>query len=204
MLPSSFNFNFTAVRKCSTLSSLFRLSQSIALRNKLISPPGLTEEEWNEEIKTLSRTGFSKGPVQLGGKRVDKKAVNDALGHGGGDVVLQAVAGVLRETVRGPDSVARIGGDEFCILLPDTGLAEALVVTERMRSRVEALVLEYRGQTVRVRASMGVASSESCGLSWKNLIEQSDAALYRAKRGGRNKVATTELEALGESGPLLD
>lgn len=155
--------------------------------------------------REMSRSGRTKIPVAVVMMDLDGlKAVNDALGHGGGDVVLQAVAGVLRETVRGPDSVARIGGDEFCILLPDTGLAEALVVTERMRSRVEALVLEYRGQTVRVRASMGVASSESCGLSWKNLIEQSDAALYRAKRGGRNKVATTELEALGESGPLLD
>jgi diguanylate cyclase (GGDEF)-like protein len=96
-----------------------------------------------------------------------------------------------------------MGGDEFCILLPDTGLGEAVMVAERMRMQVDRMTVQYRGETVRVCTSMGVASSEGCGLSWQNLLEQSDTALYRAKRAGRNRVAVAEVEALGEGGALL-
>ena len=66
------------------------------------------------------------------------------------------------------------------------------MVAERMRSQVDVLIVPYHGEAVRVHASLGVASSEGCGLSWQNLMEQSDAALYRAKRGGRNRVVTAE------------
>jgi diguanylate cyclase (GGDEF)-like protein len=120
------------------------------------------------------------------------KAVNDAFGHGCGDVVLQAVGGVLQETVREGDSVARMGGDEFCVLLPDTEVAEALTVAERLRAEVDALVIRYRGDTVRIRTSLGVVSSDRCELSWQSLMDCSDAALYRAKREGKNQVALAE------------
>ena len=73
------------------------------------------------------------------------------MGHACGDVMLQAVAGVLQETVRSHDSVARMGGDEFCVLLPETTLAEAVTVAERLRDEVEDLVIRYRGETVRAR-----------------------------------------------------
>jgi diguanylate cyclase (GGDEF)-like protein len=116
------------------------------------------------------------------------KEVNDTSGHGCGDVVLQAVGGVLQETVRAQDTVARMGGDEFCILLPDTELSEAVTVAERLRTEVQELVIRYRGETVRVRASLGVASSEHCELTWQALMDYTDAALYRAKREGRNRV----------------
>ena len=120
------------------------------------------------------------------------KAINDEMGHGCGDVVLQTVAGVLQETVRGHDSVARMGGDEFCVLLPDTELAEALTVAERLRTEVQELAIRYRGETMRIRASLGVASSEQCGLAWESLMDHSDSALYEAKRGGRNWVVVAE------------
>jgi diguanylate cyclase (GGDEF)-like protein len=150
-------------------------------------------------LREIARCGRIKGVIAAVMMDLDGlKALNDTLGHGCGDAVLQAVAGVLRETVRGQDAVARMGGDEFCILLPDTGLAEAVMAAERMRAQVDMLVLQYRGQAVRVRASLGVASSEGCGLSWQNLLEQSDAALYRAKRGGRNRVVAAEAGILGE------
>ena len=116
------------------------------------------------------------------------KRVNDQLGHGGGDAVLQAVSASLQEAVRDRDSIARMGGDEFCILLPDTEMREALLVAERLRSRVEQLAIRYRGETISVRASFGVSSSDQCGWNWQSLIDESDAALYEAKRGGHNKV----------------
>lgn len=122
------------------------------------------------------------------------KTVNDSFGHGCGDVVLQSVAGVLQETVRTQDAVGRMGGDEFCILLTETTLHEAMVVAERLRAEVEDMVIQYRGATVRVRASLGVTSSERSGLTWQVLMDHSDAALYRAKREGRNRVVAAEPE----------
>ncbi len=116
------------------------------------------------------------------------KRVNDQLGHGGGDAVLQAISASLQEAVRDRDSIARMGGDEFCILLPDTEMPEALTVAERLRSQIEALAIRYRGETIHVRASFGVSSSEECGWNWQNLLDESDAALYEAKRSGHNKV----------------
>jgi diguanylate cyclase (GGDEF)-like protein len=122
------------------------------------------------------------------------KLVNDSTGHSCGDVVLQTVAGVLQETVREQDSVARMGGDEFCVLLPDTSLEEALTVAERIRMEVDNLVVNYRGETVRTGASLGVASSEVCGLAWQNLMDYSDSALYCAKREGKNRVVVARTD----------
>ena len=120
------------------------------------------------------------------------KRVNDQLGHGCGDAVLQAVSAALQEVLRDRDSIARMGGDEFCILLPDTDLTEAVTVAERLRSRIEALQVRYRSETVQVRASFGVSSSERGGFNWQNLVDQSDAALYEAKRTGRMRVVAAE------------
>jgi diguanylate cyclase (GGDEF)-like protein len=139
--------------------------------------------------REIQRCTRAKGTLALVMMDLDGlKEVNDTSGHSCGDVVLQAVGGVLQETVRAQDSVARMGGDEFCVLLPDTELGEAVTVAERLRAEVEELVIRYRGETVRVRASLGVASSEHTGLTWQALMDYSDAALYRAKREGKNRV----------------
>lgn len=134
------------------------------------------------------RSSFAVVMLDLDGM----KAVNDEMGHGCGDAVLQAVAGVLQETVRGRDSVARMGGDEFCVLLPETDLAEAMRVAERLRSEVQNLRTYFRGTEVRINCSLGVASSKLCGLSWQRLMDESDAALYRAKREGKNQVVAAD------------
>ncbi len=123
------------------------------------------------------------------------KGINDRLGHSCGDAVLQAVSEALRAGVRDRDSIARMGGDEFCILLPDTDVNEAVTVAERLRSRIEELRVRYRSETVKIRASFGVSSSDRCGWSWQNLVDQSDAALYQAKGGGNQKVIAAEAMA---------
>jgi diguanylate cyclase (GGDEF)-like protein len=125
------------------------------------------------------------------------KGINDSGGHGCGDAVLQAVACVLQETVRGQDSVARMGGDEFCILLPETRVTEAMMVAERLRSEVDQLAVRYRSEAVPIKASLGVASSEHCELTWQTLMDESDAALYRAKRDGKNRVVLAETKEHG-------
>ncbi len=127
------------------------------------------------------------------------KLVNDSTGHSSGDVMLQAVAGVLQETVREQDSVARMGGDEFCVLLPATTLEDALAVAERLREEIEGLVVNYRGEKVKTGASLGVASSDVSGLGWQLLMDSSDSALYRAKREGRNRVVAAKRESSAEA-----
>ncbi len=120
------------------------------------------------------------------------KGLNDRYGHGCGDAVLQAVSGVLQDTVRDHDCVARMGGDEFCVLLPDTDMEEALKVAERLRSEIDRLVIRYRSETLKVHSSFGVSSSDRCGLDWQTLVDMGDAALYEAKRGGKNRVVAAK------------
>ncbi len=130
------------------------------------------------------------------------KGINDRFGHPCGDAVLQAFSATVQDAVRDRDSVARMGGDEFCILLPDTELSEAMVVAQRLCDRVEAMVVRYRGEPIKVRASFGVSCTERAGWNWQDLVEQSDAALYQAKRSREEKVvaapATINYEALAE------
>lgn len=138
------------------------------------------------EIQHCRRTNASMSVVMMDLDGL--KTVNDTKGHSCGDVVLQSVAGILQETIRARDSVARIGGDEFCILLPESTLHEAVHVAERLREEIGDLTIRYRGEVVQTKASLGVASSEISGLEWQALLEDSDAVLYRAKREGKNRV----------------
>ncbi|RZU43148.1 GGDEF domain-containing protein [Edaphobacter modestus] len=138
------------------------------------------------EIQNCRRSNSSMAVVMMDLDGL--KIVNDSKGHSCGDVVLQAVAGVLQETVRAGDSVARMGGDEFCVLLPKSSLEEAMMVAERLKEEISDLVIRFRGDVVQTSASLGVASSDISGLQWQSLIDDSDAALYHAKRKGKNKV----------------
>ncbi len=133
------------------------------------------------------------------------KRVNDKLGHSGGDAVLQSVAACLQEALRDRDSVARMGGDEFCILLPDTDLVEAVIVAERLRDQVAELDVRYRGEIVKVKASFGASCSDHCGWNWQTMVDESDAALYEAKRSGNVRVvaATKIIETPMDTESLL-
>ena len=113
------------------------------------------------------------------------KQYNDTFGHPEGDVVLKKVGALLREATRTVDCAARYGGEEFAILLPETDLAGALEVAERVRARVEAA--EFPGRNVTL--SIGVAVYPKHGDTAAGIIAAADAALYVAKRGGRNQVA---------------
>jgi diguanylate cyclase (GGDEF)-like protein len=115
------------------------------------------------------------------------KSVNDNFGHAAGDSVLQVAAKLLQSQLRLSDRVFRFGGEEFVLVLVATGLRQAMIVAERARKRIEASVVYYDGQELRVTASAGVAEAGR-GDSCSNLLEQADAALYSAKRAGRNRV----------------
>ncbi len=120
----------------------------------------------------------------------DFKLVNDTYGHQQGDEVLAQVAGVLRDHSRELDTPARYGGEEMAVVLPQTGVEGAEMLAERIREAVEALrVPRVRGGGVlSVTASFGVASVPDVAADRESLIAAADAALYRAKRSGKNRV----------------
>jgi diguanylate cyclase (GGDEF)-like protein len=124
----------------------------------------------------------------------DFKVVNDTYGHQQGDEVLSEVAGVLRELSRDIDEPARYGGEELAVVLPQTEIEGAANLAERMREAIEALRiprLDGEGD-LRVTASFGVASVPSSASDKGSLVAAADAALYRAKRGGKNRVERAE------------
>ena len=116
------------------------------------------------------------------------KAVNDRYGHPGGDAVLQHLAAILGETFREVDVVARIGGEEFAVLLPSTDLPRAAVVAERLRSAVASQVVHFDGHRIQYTVSAGVASVADGEGGIDLLLKRADQALYAAKRLGRNRV----------------
>ncbi|PYS80822.1 MAG: hypothetical protein DMF67_19080 [Acidobacteria bacterium] len=115
------------------------------------------------------------------------KRVNDSHGHDAGDAALRLLANALREEVRGVDTAARYGGEEFAIILPQAGEEGALVVAERLRSRIERTEVPGVGC---ITASIGVASFPQHASSRELLVTTADRALYQAKRTGRNRVCS--------------
>jgi len=120
----------------------------------------------------------------------DFKKVNDTYGHQQGDEVLAQVAGVLRDLSRDLDAPARYGGEEFAVILPQTDDEGAALLAERMREAVEALQIPRvgGGASLGVTASFGVASVPDTAADRSTLMAAADAALYRAKRSGKNRV----------------
>lgn len=117
--------------------------------------------------------------------------VNNSFGHLAGDLVLKEVGRVLREHVRNQDIVGRFGGEEFVILLPDTGLEEARTVAERLRRAIEQNGFEVQAAqaAIKVTMSLGVATLPADGRTLEELIHQADLAMLQAKLSGRNRIA---------------
>jgi diguanylate cyclase len=113
------------------------------------------------------------------------KVINDSYGHRAGDRVLQTVAGCFKTALRAGDFVARIGGEEFAVLLSGVGLSEAVNIANQVRTAVEGLRFHFRGAPVRVTVSCGVTELNP-GDAREAAFDRADAALYRAKNSGKN------------------
>ena len=145
------------------------------------------EEALSLEVERARRFGTKLGLVLL--DLDDFKQINDGYGHQQGDVVLRDVARVLRETAREIDYPVRYGGEEMAVLLPETDVEGALRFAERLRGSIAGLQVRRPGAagTLRVTASCGVAAMPDTAVDERGLVAAADAALYEAKRGGKNK-----------------
>jgi diguanylate cyclase (GGDEF)-like protein len=116
------------------------------------------------------------------------KQINDRHGHAAGDAVLRHVTELMRQDTRQVDVVARSGGEEFTLLLPDTGIEAALALAERLRKRLEATPAPWGEHGIVVTASIGVSAVVDVDISPDDALARADQALYKAKDAGRNLV----------------
>ena len=124
------------------------------------------------------------------------KAVNDRFGHAGGDLALQAVAAACRDSLRSMDLFGRIGGEEFAILLPEASAEQALVSAERVLQAIAAITVMTQAGVIRLTASIGLSSRNGRQCGMPALLAEADAALYQAKRSGRNRVVASGSKAV--------
>ncbi len=152
---------------------------------------GLANRRTFFEAAELELARFKRSPRSLSLILLDAdnfKGVNDRYGHGAGDEVLKRLSSVLLTTFRQVDIVARVGGEEFAVLLPSADLDEAYNAAERMRLAVASQSVEVAGQSIRFTVSAGVAAMDGDIAGLDALMKYADAALYAAKAGGRNRV----------------
>jgi diguanylate cyclase (GGDEF)-like protein len=121
------------------------------------------------------------------------KAINDNFGHASGDEVLHLIGQTLQQAARKEDTVCRWGGEEFFVIAPNISLSEGAIAAERFRKFVEQQTLTLENNVTTVTISLGVACLDLDSKSKDQLLNEADQALYAAKRGGRNRVAVSEL-----------
>ena len=119
------------------------------------------------------------------------KHINDRFGHAAGDRVLVATADALRHQLRDSDLLARMGGEEFLVYLPDASASAASAIAQRLCGAVQQIRLSELGEDIPITVSIGLACVTSAGGTWADWLAAADRALYDAKRAGRNRVVTT-------------
>jgi len=122
------------------------------------------------------------------------KRINDTWGHQTGDKALSHAASILRQSLRGDDIAGRVGGEEFCIVLPGTLVPEAAAIAERIRVRLNSKeILVRQNTTIRISASFGVSCAVQEGdYDFEHLQSIADRRLYQAKQAGRNRVSSSD------------
>jgi len=176
----------------------FALARRVRRQNKLLAELNrsdpltglLNHTHWEEQVlNELRRHQRLHRPAALLMLDIDEfKPINDAQGHPAGDEVIRGVAGIIGLCVRDIDIAGRYGGDEFGIVLPESDLAQACAVAERIRHSVQAAGLGADGQ-LRCTVSIGLALVAPAMSGSRDWIDCADQALYRAKTQGRNRVA---------------
>jgi diguanylate cyclase (GGDEF)-like protein len=179
----------------STLERLFHGVQDRAMRDGLtrVYNRAYLAELLPRQLRLARRSGAPLAALMVD---VDHfKRINDTLGHAAGDKVLVALARCIERQLRASDVVVRYGGEEFTVILPDTPVAGAFVTAERLRAAIAAMTdRDGLPDGLRITASIGLAAAIK-GDDGAQLLPRADAALYQAKRGGRNRVVAAPMAA---------
>ncbi|KRP97230.1 Response regulator PleD [Pseudomonas fluorescens] len=169
----------------------YREHLEVQRQKALIDPlTGLPNRaEWSERLDYEVNAWHQRGnSLSLAMLDLDHfKRINDGYGHLAGDKVLKIIANVLSKRLRPTDFIARFGGEEFVLLMPDSALADALAVGEVLREAIAACPFHFKGEPVTITVSMGVAQFQA-GERSDLALKRADEALYRAKAAGRNQV----------------
>jgi len=174
-----------------------RLLEELALTDSLTGLPNRRAiEEWaTRQLSGAARYGFSFLVVLADLDHF--KTVNDTHGHDAGDAVLKKFAEILKSNSRRSDICGRMGGEEFLFILTHTTQENAKVVIERIRAELEAAKFDFDGGSLTVTASFGLAGFEGTQApDFNRLVSQADAALYTAKRTGRNRIEIAAAQVL--------
>jgi diguanylate cyclase (GGDEF)-like protein len=156
------------------------------------------EEVMDREIRRAGRAGQSLGVLMLDLDHF--KRFNDTYGHDAGDAVLREAAAFLLKNVRAEDFVCRFGGEEFVVILPTADLEGARTRGERLQTKMRELSILHQGRSLgMVTFSVGVAAFPEHGMSPKELMAAADAAMYEAKRGGRDRVMVAAAKQVEET-----
>jgi diguanylate cyclase (GGDEF)-like protein len=177
---------------CMLMLTSFRASESLRL-SALFDPltGALNRRGLNSELRTRERAPTGKGLSVIAMDLDHFKAINDLHGHEAGDEVLQGFSDTVRACIRNEDLFARLGGEEFVVVLPDSDADTARRIAERIRREVAALEFSKGNAQIRVTVSLGIGAS-SMTQPFIVLMRAADQALYQAKQFGRNQVQIQE------------
>ena len=181
----------TGILLCFLWMTAERLQRDLEIQARLDGLTGLLNRRALEEefAREAERSDRNKEALSLVLLDLDHfKFVNDLYGHYAGDLLLCDVARILQQTLRRMDLVARIGGEEFVALLPQTEKSEAETIAERLRQEIQLSQVALGRSQLSVTASIGVAVWLGDGDNWQSLLQRADAGMYLAKNAGRNRV----------------
>lgn len=168
--------------------------REIALRDPLT---GLYNRWSIEALPEIARHHGTQRDTALVLLDIDHfKSVNDNYGHAAGDEAIKRCAELIQYTFQDDSIIARIGGEEFIVLLPGKDVNHAYRLAEKLRRAMEAEGLSFRGKTIKLTASFGISHGAADPRSFPRLLEKADRCLYRAKAGGRNRI---EIESMSYS-----
>jgi diguanylate cyclase (GGDEF)-like protein len=176
---------------------LFRLKRSQLRFKQLSSMDGLTgifnyQHFTTEAERALRLLEKKRSSACLIAIDLDHfKQINDTHGHALGDTVLKRTVAICRHQLRTDDLFGRLGGEEFCVLLVDCQRDEGIVIADCMRMALAASLIDVDGGVVSFSASLGLACTDTSGYELQRLCKEADAALYQAKRAGRNRVVVS-------------
>ncbi len=175
---------------------LSRARNEAQLQRLAVTDPltGLANREWFRQVFEVERRRVERSSSTACLLVLDLdhfKHINDSVGHDGGDDALCFVADVLRSRVRAADTVCRMGGEEFVVLLPDTPLEIADGIADDLRTTLEHTVWHHQGDAHRLTVSIGVAELGADGRQLSTVFGVADKRLYHAKQAGRNRVVAS-------------